>query len=173
MNSLCRRAVSSVSALRGARWFRSWRGFSLIELLISLSIIGILAVISVPLVMQQRIAANQAAALGGMRTILAAEIHWFNNTTPHNFTGDLNLLGSGEAPFIDKGLATGVKHGYAYTLGASLPDATGTNALWSAEAHPTVYRRVGILSFYVDESGLIRGQDILGAPGHKNMEVFQ
>jgi prepilin-type N-terminal cleavage/methylation domain-containing protein len=150
------------------------RGFSLIELMISLSIIGVLAVISIPIMLQQRIIANQTAAIGGMKTILAAEIDHFNNTIPHNFTDDLASLGAGNTPFIDRGLASGLKHGYVYTLGAQAIDAaTGTNALWSAEAHPTVYRRVGILSFYIDETGLVRGQDILGGPGHRNMNSVQ
>jgi len=30
---------------------------------------------------------------------------------------------------------------------------------WPAEANPEIYRRIGVLSFYVDETGLLRGND--------------
>jgi prepilin-type N-terminal cleavage/methylation domain-containing protein len=144
-------------------------GFSLIELLISLSIIGILTVIAVPILLQQRIVANQTSAIGGLRTIIAAQTDYFNNTIPHTFTPDLDALSRQPETFIDKTLASGVKSGYAYTMGANTADAAGVHNLWSAEAHPTVYRGTGVLSFYVDETGMIRGQDVLGAAGHANM----
>ena len=50
------------------------RGFSLIDLLIVVAIIPIIAAIAIPNLLRSRIAANQASAVGSLRTINTAEI---------------------------------------------------------------------------------------------------
>lgn len=40
---------------------------------------------------------------------------------------------------------------------------------WSAEARPLQPGFTGIRSFFIDESGLVRGEDIAGQPGHFGM----
>jgi len=44
------------------------RGFTLIELLIVVAIIGIIAVIAIPALTRARVSANEAAAIGDLRT---------------------------------------------------------------------------------------------------------
>jgi len=36
---------------------------------------------------------------------------------------------------------------------------------WNDTAHPVVYKRTGIKSFYVDETGILLGNDTSGIPG--------
>ncbi len=50
------------------------QGFSLIELLIVVAIIAIIAAIAVPSMLQARMAANEAGAIQGCRTIGSAEV---------------------------------------------------------------------------------------------------
>src|ERR1700730_17218244 len=50
------------------------KGFSLIELLIVVAIILIIAAIAIPNLLRSRMAANEASAVGSLRTINTAEI---------------------------------------------------------------------------------------------------
>jgi len=52
------------------------RGFSLIELLIVVAIILIIAAISIPNLLRSRLAANEASAVGSVRTINTAVIQY-------------------------------------------------------------------------------------------------
>ena len=53
---------------------RKQKGFSLIELLIVVAIILIIAAIAIPNLLRSRIAANEASAVGSIRTINTAEV---------------------------------------------------------------------------------------------------
>ena len=52
------------------------KGFSLIELLIVVAIILIIAAIAIPNLLRARIAANQSAAVGNLRTINTAQVSY-------------------------------------------------------------------------------------------------
>ena len=61
---------------------KSSKGFSLIELLIVVAIILIIAAIAIPNLLRSRIAANQASAVGSLRTLNTAEITFSPRRSP-------------------------------------------------------------------------------------------
>jgi prepilin-type N-terminal cleavage/methylation domain-containing protein len=143
---------------------KSSKGFSLIELLIVVAIILIIAAIAIPNLLRSRIAANQASAVGSLRTLNTAEIT-YSSTYNVGFTSVLSYLAppataganpnSTAAGLIDSVLAGGAKSGYnfAYTPGAS--DATGRINTYGITATP-VSDSTGTNYYYTDESGVIR-----------------
>jgi type IV pilus assembly protein PilA len=138
------------------------KGFSLIELLIVVAIILIIAAIAIPNLLRSRIAANEASAVGSLRTLNTAEITY--NTTygaSVGFATSLTVLGpvsgggsptSSAAGLIDSNLANGSKSGYTFAV-----SGTGTPAVdYQSTAAPTNPGTTGQRFFCSDSSGVIQ-----------------
>ena len=153
------------------------KGFSLIELLIVVAIILIIAAIAIPNLLRSRIAANEASAVGSMRTINTAQVGYASTYPDCGFTTLTNLGGSGGnatgAGLIDSVLASGVKSGYSFV--ATPTGATGTCGASGAQPNTTytltgtaVSAQTGQRSFYSDQSGVIRYATTAGAGSTSN-----
>jgi type IV pilus assembly protein PilA len=149
------------------------KGFSLIELLIVVAIILIIAAIAIPNLLRSRMAANEASAVGSLRTINTAEVT-FQTTYPTQGFANLAALGgaspcttatSAAACLLDQVLATGTKSGYTFTAlaGAGTPSTT-----YAANGNPVTPGQSGQRYFYTDQSGVIRYSQTAAAAATDN-----
>jgi type IV pilus assembly protein PilA len=130
-------------------------GFSLIELLIVVAIILIIAAIAIPNLLRSKIAANEASAVGTIRTINTASVMY--STTYGTYPPALTDLGPSTSPtstaadLVDQPVSSGSKSGYRFTYGAASNYLT-----YSITANPITVGVTGQRYFFTDQTGVIR-----------------
>jgi len=148
---------------------RKQKGFSLIELLIVVAIILIIAAIAIPNLLRSRMAANEASAVGSVRSINTAEVTYATTYPDHGFADDLVSLGgttaqctagtattNAAACIIDPVLAAGTKSGYTLAaLGTGYLVNVSPNTVYLVTAIPQTLGTTGMRSFCSDQSGVI------------------
>jgi prepilin-type N-terminal cleavage/methylation domain-containing protein len=126
------------------------RGFSMVELLITLSILTVITALAVPNYLAARARANEASAASSVRAVISAQ-NLYRNT--FGYFADLPSLG--EDYLTDKLLAAGNKSGYIFdtTPGVS------SSLQFTVEATPALSigpAATGGRSYYWDQSAVIR-----------------
>jgi len=135
------------------------KGFSLIELLIVVAIILIIAAIAIPNLIKSKMAANEASAVGSLRTLTTGEIAYASACPAIGFTHTLADLGNGNTcpganNQIDSTLQSGTKSGYTFTNpGRTSGNNPETMFAWTGLP---ASGSSGTRGFYVDETGVIR-----------------
>ena len=141
---------------------RRTKGFSLIELLLVVAIILIITAIAVPSFLSSRMAANESAAVGALRSLNTAQISYNTTYATVGFAANLTALSgdctggtvpsSSGACLIDSVLESGTKSGYSFTLqGVSGSTASSYQVIAAPKNSMT-----GVHSFCSFEDALIR-----------------
>jgi type II secretory pathway pseudopilin PulG len=119
----------------------------------------IIAAIAIPNLLRSRMAANEASAVGSLRTINTAAITYASTYPGAGYPASLKNMGTSGAPsaasadLIDTVLASGIKSGYVFVFrGDGNTPSTG----YTVTASPVTPGTSGQRSFFTDQTGVIR-----------------
>lgn len=129
-------------------------GFSLLELLIVVTVIGILLALAVPNLRTARRTANEASAIASVKSIIGAEALYFSSYGYQSTYGTFNDLVNHNC--IDSALMTEGRNYYTFQV------TTPTPITYNITASPGATLAGEMRYFFADETGIIR--EALGVP---------
>jgi|SRR5205085_5215716 len=145
---------------------RRQRGFSLIELLIVISIIMIILLFAVPKFKGPSIQANETSAVRTLQAVHTAQMEYAARFPGQGFTCSLQSLGpppAGQPPnpsaadLLDNKVTSGSKDGYTFAIQGCTSAASGSRVVsYQIVATPEVPGTTGIKAFCTDGDGTIR-----------------
>lgn len=143
-------------------------GFTLVELLIVMSVILIIITLAIPSYEKVHIKANETSAVASVRMLNSMETEYNSSFPTHGFACSLATLGGKQgsgaptaeaAQLIPEDLASGSKAGYNFTI-SNCQKSTVNNVdqynSYQITATPVAVGRSGQRTFCSDESGQIR-----------------
>jgi prepilin-type N-terminal cleavage/methylation domain-containing protein len=153
-----RKATSSLNAT----------GFTLVELLITVAIIGVLASVSIPSLLRAKMSGNEVSAIGSLRTINTAEAAYSDVAASGAYATQLSVL-TQPCPGVSQGFLStefaadpSQKSGYVIVLdpGSAVPaqaDCNGVNTRhgYYLTGEPITANRTGVRSFATSSAGTI------------------
>ena len=161
-------ACMAMSKIKNDPWQYGGRGMAIAGLvlnivsLVSFVPMGIIAAIAIPNLLASYRAANEGSAMASLRTLASAEATYQSTRGNGNFGTLKELAAEG---LIDSNLASGTKNGYNFTVELTTTDESYPG--FAVVGVPVTYRKTGVRSFYIDESGIIRAGDNSGGPSTK------
>ena len=165
---------------------RGERGMTLVELCVVIVIIGILLVVAVASLLRARTAANEASAIGALKTINTAQFAYSYGCGGGNYATSLVILGrkppGNSQGYLSEDLGSApspVHSGYQFNVrmgagaAAAPPDCQGTatTTQYYADAIPTALGQSGTRAFATtqragiwQEAGAVAPAEPFGAP---------
>ncbi len=140
-------------------------GFSLIELLIVVAIIGIVAAIAIPNLLASRRAANEGSAQSCVRTVHSAQATYQSTAGAGTFGTLADLMGQSLIDSVLGQANSTAKGGYIFSI-IDL-SGTGATAQYGVSAVPATTSGVaqtGTRRFAMSQVGVLRGDSTLSAP---------
>ncbi len=143
-------------------------GFTLVELLITVAIIGVLATVTIPSLLRAKMSGNEVSAIGSLRTINTAEAAYADVAASGAYATQLSVLTQscpgGSQGFLSTEFAAdpSQKSGYVIVLdpGSAVPaqaDCNGVNTRrgYYLTGEPITANRTGVRSFATSSAGAI------------------
>ena len=148
-------------------------GFTLMELLIVVTVILVIAAIAIPNLLRAKIAGNEASAVQSVRQIATAELSYHASYPNIGYAPDLASLGGPminctpaptSACVLDTVVSSGIKSGYRLFAAGFSPAGTTTNTQFVDSAAPLSFGQSGNRKFCIaTDDGSMRVQ--LGTVG--------
>jgi prepilin-type N-terminal cleavage/methylation domain-containing protein len=129
-------------------------GFTLVEIMVAVSIVLVLAVLVIPNVLRARVNSNEVSTISNLSSLgKAVQQYSMGNDYkyPRNFE-DL-VVPNSNPPYIDKDFIDNTKSGYIYAYEYQDDDN------FYIMASPKSPGRTGVRYFYLDETGIIRAKE--------------
>ncbi|RRA48981.1 type IV pilin protein [Acidipila sp. EB88] len=173
-------ALSSARRIRASR--RHEAGFTLMELLIVISIMLILMLIAIPNFSGMKMQANETSAIQSLRAIYQAQIQYQTNYPANGFAANLVALGGSssagapsptQAQVLQADLTSGQKSGYTFSI-INPTKVTVNNqdqyTGYEAVAVPQAVGKTGHRGFCIDQQGEIKADPAGGTNCTQNLQ---
>jgi len=136
------------------KYQRSQHGFSLIELLVVITIILIIVSIAIPALQNAQLNMRETAVIKEVQTIAQAETQYASQFGKYAPTllelgpPVAGVSGPQAAFLIPRSLAKGEKDGYVFTLAVA-------DSGYQVHANPKTFGSTGRRTFYLDQNGIV------------------